>query len=95
MNAGHFIVHTNQGNIVVQKNKKGMPYIDLKGVEGEVALDFVQTVQGNMEGFTWREVKGARKAPEAQGMIGHPTNRDFWGWYILSAFKTTPLQIQP
>jgi hypothetical protein len=69
-----------------------MSYIDLKQVEGEVALDFVQTVHGNMEGFTWHEVEEAR---EAQGMIGHPTNRDFWGWYILSAFKTTPLQIQP
>ncbi len=41
---GHFVIHTDQGNIVVKKNKKGMPYIDLNGVDGEVALDFVQTV---------------------------------------------------
>ncbi len=77
MNAGHFVIHTNQGNIVVKKNKKGMPYIDLDGVDGEVALDFVQTVWGNMEGFTWREVKEACAAREVQAMVGHPTDWDF------------------
>ena len=44
MHAGHFIIHTDQGNIVVKKNEKGMPYIDLNEVDGEVALDFVQMV---------------------------------------------------
>jgi hypothetical protein len=76
MNRGHFVVHTDHGNIVVQKNEKGMPYINLAGVDGEVALDFVQTVRGNMEGFTRREVEEARAAREAQGMVGHPTNRE-------------------
>jgi hypothetical protein len=88
MNAGHFVIHTDQGNIVVHKNEKGMPYIDLKGVDGEVALDFVQTVQGNMEGFTRREIDEARAAQEAQAMVGHPTDRDFLGMvranYILN-----------
>ncbi len=32
-----------------------------------------------MEGFTKREVEEARKACEAQGMLGHPTNCDFLG----------------
>jgi hypothetical protein len=32
-----------------------------------------------MEGFTQREVEEARAAREAQGMIGHPTDRDFLG----------------
>ena len=44
MNRGHFVIHTDHGNIVVKKNEKGMPYIDLTGVDGEVALNFVQTV---------------------------------------------------
>ncbi len=57
MNCRHFAVHTDHGNIVVKKNDKGMPYIDLAGVDGEVALNFVQTVWGNMEGFTRREVE--------------------------------------
>ena len=77
MNSGHFVVHTDHCNIVVKKNEKGMPYIDLAGVDEEVALDFVKTVQGNMEGFTCCEVEEARAAREAQGMVGHPTDRDF------------------
>jgi len=75
MNAGHFVIHTDQGNIKVQKNSKGMPFIDLDGVEGEVALEFIQTVRGNMDGFTRREINEARAAREAQGMMGHPTDR--------------------
>ncbi len=43
MNSGHFVV-LDHCIIVVKKNEKGMPYIDLAGVDGEVALDFVQTV---------------------------------------------------
>ena len=35
MNAGHFVIHTDQGNITVQKNLKGMPFINLdNSVEG-------------------------------------------------------------
>ena len=79
MNAGHFVIHTDQGDIKVQKNSKGMPFIDLDSVEGEVALEFVQTVRGNMDGFTRREIDEARAAREAQGMMGHPTDRDFLG----------------
>jgi len=30
-----------------------------------------------MEGFARRKVKVARQACEAQGMLGHPTDRDF------------------
>jgi hypothetical protein len=26
---GHFIIHTNAGKVVVEKNEKGMPYINL------------------------------------------------------------------
>jgi len=88
MNAGHFVIHTDHGNIKVHKNEKGMPFIDIDGVDGEVALDFVQMVHGNMEGFTQREVEEARAAREAQGMIGHPTDCNFLGMvranYILN-----------
>jgi hypothetical protein len=85
-NGGAFICRTKDGDIVLKNNGKGMPYLDLREFEAEavlsfatkVALSFVQTVRGNMEGFTKREVKEARKAREAaQAMLGHPTNRDF------------------
>ncbi len=99
-NGGHFIIHTNQGNIIVKNNSKGMPYLDIRDVEAEVvlsfiqttigavkvamvapanAVSFIQTVRGNMEGYTQRKVEDARPAREAQSMLGHPTGRDFLG----------------
>ena len=64
-----------------------MPYLDLREFKAEAvlsfvpeaALSFVQTVQGNMKGFTKREVEEAQKAHKAQAMLGHPTDRDFLG----------------
>jgi len=83
MNAGKFVIHTNQGDIVVRNNSRGMPYLDIRELEGEVALcllqDTIETVQSNMEGFTKREIEEAKKAREAQGMMGHPTDREFLG----------------
>jgi hypothetical protein len=77
VNPGHFIIHADQGNIIVKKNKKGMPFLDLAGVDAEVALSFMQTVRGNMEGFTKQEVEEARVAREVQAMVVHPTDRNF------------------
>ncbi len=64
-----------------------MPYLDLRNFEAEAvlsfapkaALSFVQTVWGNMEGFTKHEAEEAQKAHETQAMLGHPTNCDFLG----------------
>ena len=70
-----------------------MPYIDLKGVEGEVALDFIQTIRGNYEGFTSREVEEARAAREAQGMMGHPTDRDFLGMVRANMITNCPVTV--
>jgi hypothetical protein len=70
-NGGRFVVWTDQGNIVLNNNEGGMPYFDLKKPEAEVALMFVQTVQGNKEGYTRWEFYEAREAWEAQAMVGH------------------------
>jgi hypothetical protein len=99
-NRGCFIIHTNQGNIIAKNNSKGMPYLDVRDAEAEVALSFiqtiigaveaamvaparavsfVQTVRGNMEGYTQREVEDAHAARKAQAMLGHPTDRNFLG----------------
>ena len=74
MNPGHFIIHSDQGDIVVKNNGVGMPYLDVRDLEAEVTLCFVQTVRGNMEGYTAREVEDARAARVAQAMLGHPTD---------------------
>jgi hypothetical protein len=80
-----FVCRTKDGDVMLKNNGKGMLYLDLRELEAKAvlsfapkaALSFMQTVQGNMEGFTKREVKEARKAREAQAMLGHPTNCDF------------------
>ena len=86
-NGGTFVCRTKDGDVVLKNNYKGLPYLDLREFEAKVvlffapeaALSFVQTVRGNMEGFTKREVKEARNAREAQAMLGHPTDRNFLG----------------
>ncbi len=91
MNPGHFVIHSDQGDVVVKNNGVDMPYLDLRKLEAEVALCFVQTVQGNIEGYTAREVKEARTARVAQAMLGHPTDRDFLGMVCANMIKNCPV----
>jgi hypothetical protein len=81
MNPGQFVIHVDAGDVVVRNNQKGMPYLNLKEVKAEVALcliqDAIQTIHGKMEGFTKQEVEEAKAACKVQGMLGHPTNREF------------------
>ena len=42
-----------------------------------MALSFIQTVRGNMEGYTKREVEEACQARDVQAMVGHPTDQEF------------------
>jgi hypothetical protein len=83
MNPGHFIIHTdNKGDIVLKNNSHGMPFFNVKEVEADALCliqDTIETVWSNMEGFTKREVEEAKAAREAQGMLGHPTDRKFLG----------------
>ncbi len=84
---GAFVCRTKDGDVVLKNNGKGMPYLDLREFKAKAvlsfapkaALSFVQTMQGNMEGFTKCEVEKAQKAREAQAMLGHPTNHNFLG----------------
>jgi hypothetical protein len=93
MNAGHFVIHTDKGNIRVCNNEKGMPYLNLKEVEAEVALLLVQTIRGNMEGFTQQEVEEARAAQEAQAMGGHPTDGNFLGMVCANMIPNCPITL--
>ena len=95
---GSFIIHANQGNIIVKNNRKGMPYLDLRELEAKVALSFVQTVvsfiqmvRGNMEGYTQREVEEACAAREAQAMLRHPTDQDFLGMVRSRMITNCPM----
>lgn len=72
-----FTVHTKGGEVVLENNEIGMPYIDLDKSDHCAALCFIQTVHEIFAGFTKREVEEARSAHEAQAMIGNPTTREF------------------
>jgi hypothetical protein len=100
-NGGSFICRTKDGNAVLKNNGKRMPYLDLREFKAEAvmsfapkaALSFVQTVRGNMEGFTKRDVEEARKAHEAQVMLGHPTDRDFLGMVHGGMISNCPVTV--
>ena len=95
---GSFIIHANQGNIIVKNNSKGMLDLDLRILEAKVALSFVQTamlfvqmVRGNMEGYRQCEVEEARATCKAQAMLGHPTNQDFLGMVHSGMITNCPV----
>ncbi len=48
-NRGRFVIHTNQGNISIKNNSKGMLYLDIRDVEAEVVLLFIQTTIGSVK----------------------------------------------
>ncbi len=78
---GLFIIHTDQGNIIIKNNSMGMPYLDLCKLEAKVALSyvqmailFVQMVRGNMRSYMQCEVEEACTASKSQAVLGHLTN---------------------
>jgi hypothetical protein len=77
--SGKLVWHTDQGDIVIKNNSKGMLYLDIQELEAIVPLSFIQTVRGNMEGYTRCEVKEAHTVQEAQAMLGHSTDQEFLG----------------
>ncbi len=91
MNPGHFVIHSDQGDVVVRNNGIGMPYLDIRELEAEAALCFVQTVRGNMEGYTAHKIEDARTAQAAQAMLGHPMDQDFLGMVSASLIDNCPV----
>ena len=85
---GSFVIHANQGNIIIKNNSKGMPYLYLRELEAEVAMTFMQTavlfpqtVRGNIADYMQHEVKEACAVRKAQAMLSHPPIETSWGWY--------------
>ncbi|KAL7465887.1 hypothetical protein ACHAXS_006188, partial [Conticribra weissflogii] len=72
---GDFVVHTLKGKVRFKKNELGLPYISLEGNDAAVCL--LNTIQGNTEGYTKREVQEAVKARRAVSMVGGPTEENF------------------
>jgi hypothetical protein len=52
-------------------------------VPGDKALAFVNTISGNKEGFSKRQLKGAQAARELYSKLAYPSLKDF-GWAIVT-----------
>ena len=76
---GYYIVHTDDGPVHFHKDEQGLPYINLDSSGKEAATMLVQTVRGNYEGYTKKEVMRAKEARRLQGMVGGPSNKEYAG----------------
>ncbi len=91
MNPGHFVIHSDQGDIIVRNNGVGMPYLDVRELKAEVTLCFVQTVRGIMEGYTACKIEKLHAAQAVQVMLGHPTDQYFLGMVRANLIDSCPV----
>ena len=60
----------------------------------DIAFVFVNTVSGNKEGFSQRQIKGAEQAKTLYAKLGYPSQQDF-RWMIQSnQIKDCPVTVQ-
>ena len=88
---GFYTIHMNKGIVRFYKDKGGLPYIDLGRSNTAAASMLVQTVRGNYEGYTKREVIKAKEACRVQSMLGSPSESDFVGMVSKSMIKNCNL----
>ena len=74
------------------KNIFTMTTAHLEHISDQVTL--VETVRDNEEGFTAREVAGARKARDALRLIGFPSVKDFKGMVRGNIVRNCPVTEQ-
>ena len=58
------------------------------------AVVMIATVEGNTQGFTPREIRGARAAQKLYDIVGRPSYKDFETMIRFSAIKNCPVQVQ-
>ncbi len=59
----------------------------------ETGVSFVQTVQGNYEGFTKHEVVQAKEARRAQAMLENPSKKDYKGVVSNNLIASCPITL--
>ena len=101
--AGYYVVHTPKGEVRFYKDEQGLPYLDLNECdaagamlllqreEAETGVSLVQTVRGNYEGYTQREILKAKEARRAQAMMGNPSERDYKGMVSNNVIPNCPV----
>ena len=105
--AGYYVVHTPKGEVRFHKDEQGLPYLDLEesseagalllmqhrggNPHGNKGTCLVQTVRGNYEGYTKREVLKAKEARRAQAMMGNPSEADYKGMVSHNLMPNCPV----
>ena len=92
-NGGEFKVHRQehrQHDMRFVMHPSGLHYYDVK----QKNYTFINTVVGNKEGFTKRQIKGAQEARELYAKLGYPSVKDY-KWIIQSnQIKDCPITVQ-
>ncbi len=88
-----FVVHRetqNKPNMEFRMHESGLHYFD----PSDEAYTFVNTVSGNKEGYTKRQIKGAESARILYAKLGYPSTKDY-KWIIQSnQIKDCPVTVQ-
>jgi hypothetical protein len=62
--------------------------------ESNIGLMLVNTVRGNFEGYTRKEIERAREARRIQGMIANPTERELSAMVREKLLANCPVTVQ-
>jgi hypothetical protein len=88
-----FVVHRetqNKPNMEFRMHESGLHYFD----PSNEAYTFVNTVSGNKEGYTQRQIKGAESARILYAKLGYPSTKDY-KWIVQSnQIKDCPVTVQ-
>ena len=88
-----FVIHresANKPNMEFRMHESGLHYYDPRGEQ----YTFVNTVSGNKEGFTKRQIKDAESARSLYATLSYPSWKDF-KWVIRSnQIKDCPVTVQ-
>ena len=88
-----FVVHReteNKPNMEFRMHESGLHYYDPRNSD----FAFINTVAGNKERFTWRQIAGAEAARTLYATLSSPSMKDF-KWVIWSnQIKDCPVTVQ-
>ncbi len=91
---GVFQVHTQDGIVEFKPCERGLHYHNMSDDESNIGLMLVNTVTGNFEGYTHKEIERAREARRIQGMIANPTEREFSAMVCKKLLTNCPVTVQ-
>ncbi len=87
-------MHTNEGIVEFKPRAWELHYHDVSDPESNIKLMLVNTVRGNIEGYTCHKVERVREVRRIQGMIANPTEREFAGMVHEQLLTNCPVTVR-